>query len=139
MDDAKRARLAELRAAETERLAAEAEADEERELEERELAATLAATLGKRGVDFEIVSNKLGGVYGVRKPDTKAIRNWEQADEKKKTSLEWQIGLLRHYVEPEDKRLTWARTCAERPGLAWQTADAFVTLMGVDRDGLAKK
>jgi hypothetical protein len=87
----------------------------------------------------------------VRKPDSRAIRNWEQADEKKKTNLEWMVGLLRHYIiEPDPKRvpegstlsprgIEWAQACAPRPGLCWATSNAFVELMGVDIEAFQKK
>ena len=123
--------------------AAQAEADE-RELEAEELAATLEAKGQKRGADFVVVSNRLGGVFALRRPDTRAIRNGENASDKNKLSLEWNIGLLRHYiVEPDEKApgkaLLWAQTSAQRPGLCWQTASAFVELMGVDVDSYNRK
>lgn len=147
MDDKQRERLEELRKADAERETREQEESDLRELEARELQASLEAKSLKKGTDFEIVSNRLGGVFALRKPDTRAIRNWEQADEKKKLSSEWQIGLIRNYVvDPDDKDpqkgrrgLEWAASCAKWPGLLWQTTDAWVELMSVDRDGIAKK
>ena len=46
---------------------------------------------------------------------------------------------MRHYIEPKDKALPWAQTCAQRPGLCWQTAEEFVGLMGVDREAADRK
>lgn len=137
LDEARRSRLAELRATDVDRETRETEAAEERELEARELAATLEQQGQKRDVDFKVVVNAIGGVYAIRKPDGKAIRNWEQASEKSKLSLEWMIGILKHYIiEPDErapgKSLQWAQTCAQRPGLCWATSTAFVELMGVD-------
>lgn len=139
MDDTQREKLAEFRQKASERDTAEQEASDLRELESHELVATLETKGLKHGSDFEIINNRLGGVYAIRKPDGRAIRNWEQASEKNKLSLEWQIGLLRHYIEPQDKAVLWAQTCAQRPGLCWQTADRFVEMMSVDREGLARK
>lgn len=144
LTEQQRERLAELRAADAERETKEQEAADERELEARELAVLLEGKGLKGGVDFKVIANSLGGVFAVKKPDTRAIRNWENAGEKQKLSLEWQIGLIRHYIiEPDDKAagkaLLWAQTCAQRPGLCWQTSNAFVELMGVDIESVQKK
>jgi len=73
-----------------------------------------------------------------------------------KLSSEWQIGLIRHYVvdtdvptaapganqqaTPSGKRgLEWAQACAKWPGLLWQTTNAWIELMSVDREAVAKK
>lgn len=145
LTDEQRARLAALREGDAERALEAAEAADARELEVRELRALLEGRGLKDGVDFKVVDNKLGGTYAVKKPDSRAIRNWEQADDKKKQSLEWLIGLLRHYiVEPDEKtpgaRATvWSQTCAQRAGLCWDTANAFVELMGVDVESHQRK
>jgi hypothetical protein len=108
------------------------------ELEAFELEAKLEAKLGKSGEEFAIVNNRFG-VFAVRKPDTRAIRNWERATDKEKLSIEWMLGLLRHYIEPTEKAIPWAQLGAQRPGLVWQTGEAFVELMGIDRSKLEKK
>ena len=138
LDDKQKERLAELQKQRAESEQAETDRALERELAAEELAVKLAPALGKRGEDFAIISNRYG-VFGLRKPDAQAIRNWERAEEKQKLSLEWQIGILRHYIEPKDTALPWAQTCAQRPGVCWQTAEAFVELMGVDRETVARK
>jgi hypothetical protein len=144
LDDTKRDRLAELRARDAERESKAQEDADVRELEARELQIALEEKGLKVNADFKVIVNPLGGVFALRKPDTRAIRNWENASEKQKLSLEWQIGLLRHYiVEPDEKApakaLLWAQTCAQRPGLCWQTSTAFVELMGVDVEAHQKK
>ena len=121
-----------------ERETAEASEAEVRDLEAAELTAALVAKGQKSGHDFIVVKNRFG-VFAVRQPDTKAIRVWEKADDKTKLSLEWQIGVLRHYIEPAEKALLWAQTSATRPGLCWATSNAFVELMGVDVDAVQKK
>lgn len=145
LDEKQRERLAELRMASTNREAAEQDEADARELEGEELAATLEAKGLKRKVDFAIVVNRLGGVYALRKPDARAIRNWESASEKQKISLEWAIGLVRHYIIDADgqaagsRGIAWAQMCAQRSGLCWQTTTAFVELMGVDIEAIQKK
>lgn len=164
LDDKQRERLAELRAAETDRQARAQEESEALELEALELRAALESVGLKEGSDFKIVVNALGGVYAVRKPDTRAIRNWENATQKQQLNLEWVISLLRHYilmpgevaipkaahgqsapemapgVRPEGSRgIEWSQMCAQRPGLCWQTLRAFLELMGVDIEGAEKK
>lgn len=144
LDERQRDRLAELRASDAEREAKAQDDADARELEARELVLELEARGMKRDADFKVVSNPLGGVFALRKPDTRAIRNWESASEKQKLSLEWQIGILRHYiVEPDEKApgkgIVWAQTCAKLPGLCWQTSTAFVELMGVDVEAFQKK
>lgn len=140
MSDAPADRLEELRKAKAQRADKEKEAEEARELEALELEEKLRGELGgERGVAFEIINNRFG-VFGLKRPDTRAIRNWEQATEKQKVSVEWQVGLLRHYIVPQERGLVWAQTVGDnRPGLLWQTADAFVDLMGIDRAALEKK
>lgn len=148
LDDKQRERLAELREAEASRQQRAQEDAEARELEALELRAALEKHGLKEGVDFKIVANALGGVYALRKPDARGIRNWENATDKQRANLEWTIGMLRHYVvEPEspetqalgNRGIVWAQMCAQRPGLCWQTAVAFVELMGVDLEGVQKK
>jgi hypothetical protein len=144
MDDQQRQRLAAHRQAEAEREASAQEEADLRELEAHDLAASLEGKHGKRGVDFEVINNALGGVYAIRKPDTRANRNWEQASEKSRLSLEWMIGLLRHYIiEPDEKAPgkanQWMQACGARPGLCWQTAEKFVEMMGIDREAAQKK
>lgn len=138
LDEEKQKRLDALRTKREELALAEQQDADERELQAEELAATLEETIGKRGVDFAIVSNRFG-VFALRRPDTQAIRNWERADDKKKLSLEWQIGLLKHYIVPESTSLLWAQTGAQRPGLVWQTSNEFVDLMGLHTDGGDRK
>lgn len=146
--DQQRERLAELRAADVDREAKKQEEADLLELEARELATTLEARGEVGGVDFKIIASTLGGVFAVRKPDGRAIRNWEQASEKQKLSLEWQIGLLRHYIVEVDEKapggagargIVWAQKCAGRPGLCWATSAAFVELMGVELDSSQRK
>jgi hypothetical protein len=148
LTDQQRARLEELRAKDADRDAAAQEAAEVREFEGRELSATLEGAGLVRGVDFEIVTNRICGVYAIRKPDRQAMRNFDAADEKKKESTEWMIGLARHYVmdpaEPSatslsKKGIEWAQKAAERPGLAWQTMRAFVSLMANEQGDLQRK
>jgi hypothetical protein len=148
LDDKQRERLEELRKSASQRQADEQDAADARELEAEELAAKLEAQGLVRGADFEVINNRLGGVYAVRRPDSRALRNWEAADEKKKGNSEWQIGLIRHYiVDPEgtdpkaqgSRGIVWAQTCAQRPGLLWQTTNAFIDLMSVDRDVATRK
>lgn len=144
LDDTQKERLAALRHARMEREAKERDEADARELEAEELAALLEGRGLKRDADFKIVANRLGGVFALRRPDMRAIRSWENAKEKDRLSLEWNVGLLRHYiVEPDDKAptraLLWAQTCAQRPGLCWETSTAFVELMGVDLDDKQKK
>lgn len=132
-------RLEEVRKRRAEREKAEQAAADARDLEAHELELLLEDELkGVRSEAFEIVNNRFG-VFAIRKPDSQAIRNWERASEDKKASLEWQIGILRHYVCPAEKQIPWAQLAAERPGLCWQTAEAFVDLMGIDRSRLEKK
>jgi hypothetical protein len=132
-------RLAELRQKRGEAEAAEAQAADDRELAAEELAIVLEQKLGgKRGEAFQVINHRFG-VFALRKPDTRAIRNWEQANEKQRMNLEWMIGLMRHYIEPSDKSLTWAQVCADRPGLCWHTGNIFVELMGADQAAIAKK
>ncbi len=130
-------RLAVAQKAREDRQQAEERAREDRLIEAEELAASLA-TLGTRGVDFQIVSNP-HGVFAIRKPDSQAIRIWEQASEKKKLSLEWMISYLRHYIEPKDRGLLWCQISAQRPGLLWATSTVFLELMGVDVHEQEKK
>jgi hypothetical protein len=145
LDEQQRDRLAELRQASAVRATEARDESDARELEGEELAMALQAKGLKRDVDFAIINNPLGGVYALRKPDTRAIRNWESASDKQKLQLEWQIGILRHYiVDPDEKQegargLVWAQNSALRPGLCWETSTAFVRLMGVDVEGLQKK
>ena len=144
LTDQQRERLYELRAKDAELATAAQEEADSREYAVRELVLSLEAKGAKRDADFKIIDNTLGGLYALKKPDTRAIRNWENASEKQKLSLEWQIGLLRHYIiEPDEKAagksLLWAQTCAQRPGLCWQTSAAFVELMGVDLESNQKK
>lgn len=131
-------RLVALRQKQAERDQAEKEAGDARELEALELVEVLEAKIGARDVEFAIVNNRFG-VFAVRKPDTRAIKNWERASEKEKLSVEWQLGLIRHYIEPAEKAIVWLKLGAERPGLVWQTSEAFVDLMGIDRSKLEKK
>jgi hypothetical protein len=144
LSEQQRERLYELRAKDTENQAKAQEDAEEREFMARELVVSLEARGLKRDSDFKVVDNALGGLFAVRRPDTRAIRNWESSTDKQKQNLEWMIGLLRHYIiEPDEKApakaLLWAQTCAQRPGLCWQTSSAFVELMGVDLEAAQKK
>lgn len=138
-DAALQARLEAMHTRRKEQADQEEKAQELRQLEVFELEQKLEGELkGKRGVDFEIIDNRFG-LFALRRPDTRAIRNWEQASDEKKQSLEWQTGVLRHYIYPSDQQIPWAQLATERPGLCWQTANAFVDLMGVDRSNLEKK
>ena len=137
-------RLAQLREEEVSRAQDARDEADLRELEARELTATLEARGLKRDAGFKVIVNARGGVFAVKKPDTRAIRNWENAADKDRLNLEWMIGLLRHYiVEPDEKAagkaLLWAQTCAHLPGLCWQTSAAFIELMGVDLEAAQKK
>jgi hypothetical protein len=139
--DPRAARLSKLEAhrkLERERQEKEQDESEGRELEAFELSDKLEATLGEPRKGFAIINNR-AGVFAIRKPDTRAIRTWEHATDKQKLSAEWLIAYLRHYIEPKEKLQTWMALCAERPGLLWQTSDAFVELMFVDRGMLEKK
>ena len=155
MDDTQRERLEELRKKDIEREQLAQEDADARELEARELQANLEArpSMGgvagatmKDGTDF-IINNRLGGVYALRRPDGRGIRAWEQASDKQKLSPEWQIGLLRNYiVDPNPNNpqkgmrgIEWAQQCAQWPALLWMTTNAWIELMGVDRELLAKK
>ena len=71
-------RLEQLREVREKREAAEAQAAEIRELEAEELALTLETQGGRRGEDFEVLTNRFG-VFAIKKPDTQAIRNWENS------------------------------------------------------------
>jgi hypothetical protein len=118
---------------------AEQDATELREFERESLVAELEKTLGKENVDFKIIDNPFG-LFAIRKPDLKAIRNWEQAPEAKRTNLEWAISLLRHYIAPESKSIEWCQIGGNgRPMLIWHTANAFVELMGLDKTAAGKK
>lgn len=128
-------RLARAQKAREERAAAEERAREDRLILAEELSASLQ---GVRGVDFQIVTNP-HGVFAVTKPDSQAIRTWEMAPEKKKLSLEWMISYLRHYIVPKERSLEWCQICATRPGLLWDTSNAFLALMGVDVHEQEKK
>jgi hypothetical protein len=140
MDDVQRKRLEELLKAKADKQAKQDEADQLRQLEEEELSVKLEQELGgPRGDAFEVINNRFGGVFAIKRPDVQAIRNWEKADEKKKVNTEWQIGLMRHYIAPAEKQIAWAQVCADRPAVCWQTAEAFVTLMGIDRRQLDSK
>lgn len=144
MDEKQRERLAELRLKEAERGQAEKEAGDARELEAFELAETLESKGARRGYDFQLVSNPLCGVFAIRKPGGKEIRQWEMAKEKDKTNLEWLIGFLRPLiVEPDETKkergIRWAQMCGERPGLCWQTGEKFVELMGAVREDHDRK
>lgn len=144
MDDKQKERLAELRQREAERGQADQDADDARELEALELGTAIEAKGLRRGVDFAIVSNRLGGVFALSRPTGKSIRAWELATEKQRLNLEWMIGFLRPMiVEPdgatEKRAIVWAQMCGQRPGLCWQTANAFVELMGVDREERDRK
>lgn len=139
-----RDRLAELREQDVERSALAKESAEERELEARELGATLEARGLKRDLDFKVIDHAMCGVYAIRKPDGRAIRNWDNASDKEKLTLEWLIGIMRHYIiEPDEKApakaLQWAQMCGQRPGLCWTTSTAFIQLMGVDTEAHQKK
>jgi len=148
LDEAKKERLAKLRAEEAERQTREQEEADERELEALELTAALEGRGQKRGVDFVVINNR-AGVFALKKPDTGAIRRWEAAKEKERLSLEWQIGFLGKYIVELDEQavkagrppqgLTWQQTSQKFPGLCWQTANAFVDLMAVDRSETEKK
>ncbi len=132
-------RLAAHRQKQTERAGAETEAAEMRELEAFDLAESLEAKLGgARDVAFGIVNNRFG-VFAVRKPDTRGVRTRQNASEKQRLSLEWEIAFLRHYIEPPEKAVLWMQTGAERPGLVWQTGEVFIALMGVDTSAREKK
>ncbi len=137
-EEARLERLSRARKARDERQQADERAGEDRLIEAEELSTALVGTLGERGVDFQIVSNP-HGVFAIRKPDSQAIRIWEQASEKKKLSLEWMISYLRHYIEPKEKALLWCQVCAQRPGLLWATSTIFLELMGVDVHEQEKK
>lgn len=144
MDEKQKERLAELRQREAERVQAEQEADDARELEAYELTAALEAKGLTKGADFAIVSNRLGGVFAVRKPGGREIRIWDTAKEKDRLNLEWMIGFLRPLiVEPEGsetkRSIAWAQMCAQRPALCWQTANAFAELLGAHREDLDRK
>jgi hypothetical protein len=138
LDEKQKERLAHLEREADERATEDASEAEVRKLDAAELTASLVAKGMKPRHDFIVVNNRFG-VFAVRQPDTKAIRVWEKADDKTKLQLEWQIGVLKHYIEPVDKALLWAQTCATRPGLCWATSNAFVELMGVDVDAVQKK
>src|SRR5579872_4424990 len=124
LDEKGKERLAALRDERAKKEKAEAEAAEERELASEELALVLEQALGgPLGEAFAIVNNRFG-VFGLRKPDAGGLRKWERAKDSEKESLEWMIGFLGPYIEPTEKCLPWKQTCAERPGLCWQTANA---------------
>lgn len=113
---------------------------EDREIEVAELTEKLeVSTKGKRGTDFEVVSTPFG-VYGIRKPDHQAVTNWDKATNEKRLSLDWQIGLLRHYILPDPNvdGIAWAQQGALRPGIVWETAAAFTALMGAEVDAAGK-
>lgn len=132
-------RLEAMRARQAARAKAEEEGEQLRALEASELEERLEGeTKGKRDQAFAIVNNRFG-VFGLRMPDTQAIRNWQSAPDAKKETLEWQIGILRHYILPTERAIPWAQLATERPGLCWQTASAFVDLMGIDRSLTEKK
>lgn len=164
MDERQKERLAELRQREAERGQAAQEADDARELEALELSASLESKGATRGADFLLVSNRLCGVFAIRKPGGKEIRTWEMAKEKDRLNLEWMISFLRPMiVDPSEveipkvqagqtpphmapdarvhgrRAIEWAQQCGQRPGLCWQTANAFVELMGVDREAHDRK
>lgn len=151
LTEEQRERLAELRGKDIDLETEAQDARDARELEARELRLTLEGRGLKADVDFKIINNPLTGVFAVRKPDARGIRNWEQGTEKQKTNLEWMVGMLRHYiVEPDEKAMPekgtlgprgieWARLCAQRPGLCWACASAFVELMGVDVEAVQRK
>jgi hypothetical protein len=139
VDETKKERLEALRTARAARDKAAADAADERELAAEELHAALAGPDMVRGVDFEIVTNPFG-VYAIRKPDNQAILNWDNATKGKKLSLDWQIGILRNYILPDKaKGIEWAQVAAQRPGLAWDTSNAFMRLMGVVVEETEKK
>lgn len=140
MDEVKKERLRVLREAQVDLEKAEKEATDERELEALELQAKIVAeTKGVRGRDFAIVNNVFG-VFAVRKPDAQAIGNWDRARDEDRLSLEWQIALLRNYIFPDKARgIEWAQIASDRPGLVWETANAFLELMGVSKSAVSKK
>jgi hypothetical protein len=137
VEDAQREKLAAMRAKRQKAEADELEAREQRELEAGELADKLELEGQKRGEDFEIIVNRFG-VFAIRKPDHQAITSWDRASNEKKLSLDWQIGILRHYIVSDDGGVRWAQIAAVRPGVCWDTAAAFAKLMGVEADETGK-
>lgn len=132
-------KLEQVRRARAEQEEARERASARRELAEYELEERLTGELkGPRGEAFEIVSSRVG-VFGVRKPDTQAVRTWEKASDDKKFSHEWQISFLRHQIVPEDRQVAWMQLASSWPVLASETATAFVVLMGLDRSAIEKK
>lgn len=133
--------LATLRAEEQRRLEILQEDEDARELEELRLSSQLAKELGVRGKDFEIV-NTTFGVFGVRKPDAQGIAQWDKAVSATPPSAERLIGILRHYVVPESKKLEFHAVASERPGIAmgsYSVAAAFQSLTGAGRFDAKKK
>ena len=130
MDDKSKERLEELRLARVRREAQEQEEADSRELEEEELCLKLEEELkGRRGIDFEIINNKFG-VFGLRKPDGRAISSIDKASAEKQATLQWNIDLLKHYIVPQERSLAWVQVAADRTGLCWETALAFKALAG---------
>jgi hypothetical protein len=136
LDEAKKERLAEVRKLAAEREQAARDAADLLELEAEELHLKQSGT---RGVDFEIIKNRFG-CFAVKKPDDRAIAAWDRQTPEKKLETDWIITWLRHYILPDAAEgVRWAQIAAQRPGLAWETANAFLALMGVSRDEAAKK
>lgn len=114
------------------------DAADRQELEVERLAAKCEADGKVRGKDFEIIVNPFG-VFAVRAPDDHAILTWENASSKKKDSADWLSQYLRHYIISDDKGIAWATVGAKRPGLVYQTGNAFLKMMGAVTDESEKK
>jgi hypothetical protein len=137
LPDDTRAKLEKHREAKLEADKVAADAADLKELEVYELKEKLAS-LGKENEDWRIINNPFG-LFAVKKPDARAIKTFENAKDKDKISLEWNIAYLRHYIVPDDRVTVWMQTCGTRAGLAWQTMNEFLKLMGVESADNEKK
>jgi len=85
------------------------------------------------------------GVWGVRKPDAQGIAQYDKAGKamvERGESADRVIGVLRHYIVPEDKMLDFHKVATERPGVvtgANSVGMAFMSLTGQVRFDAKKK
>src|SRR5580658_6785677 len=113
--------LRRLRANAAARQKVEEEENEARELAELRLVEELS--LGgsrKRGVDFEVVNTQFG-VFGVRVPDPRGIKQWDvatgSATDEDPVDPNRLAGILKHYIVPEKDQERFHLTATDRPGI----------------------
>lgn len=118
---------------------AETEA-EDRHVEALELDAELAATVGKRGRDYEVVETPFC-VFGVRRPDKRGIQQINKAtSDLENIDTDKLAGIVRHYVLPEGKKqIDFHAAASDHGDIAIRATSAIRALLGSEKLDAKKK